>query len=168
MGVFLWPLWNKWLTAFYLGSHNAFFFFSVQPVTNIFLWTSLFLSKKNKKYCYKINYRWSRSERRQALMVNFRRLRSGQVWQEQRHEQHGIEKKGGGACAKKATGFSEHNTLLPCSCKKTHTCMRTQADSLINRLSSLIALQVIICFLSWYADKWQGDQTVKSKKTTAI
>jgi len=52
-----------------------------------------------------------------------------------------------------------------------NTGIYTHADPFRRRFPSLIALQhisVFMRFLSRYADKWQRDQTVKSKKTTAI
>lgn len=124
-----------------------------------FLWPLLLHITKKKllKNNLHLNQVWIEV----GLMANFRRQRSGQVWQQRRQEQHGRE------------GENRRQFLL-CwafsSVLMQNTGMCTQADSLINRLPSLIALQLLffMCFLPWYADKWQKNKTVKSKKTTAI
>lgn len=56
-------------------------------------------------------------------MVNFRGLRSGQVWQQQRQEQHGtVERKRGkkGCSAGKATGFSVLSRFFHANAKHMH------------------------------------------------
>lgn len=98
-------------------------------------------------------------------MVNFRRLRSGQVRQQRRQE----EKKGG----KKAVLLGRRQASLCWAYssmlmqKKKHTCMctdrRAQADSLINRLPSLIALRLIFLCASCRDTLISGKETKQGK-----